>query len=429
MKTAIVCFFLLLSTVFIWGQSTKPPVPFEAKAISRSGNAFWICGANSSIAMSADGGASWQIKNSKPSGATLLSIRWRDEKLGAAGGTGGTVLLSMDGGGTWKQVPTTFPEPVLDLSFANGEHGLVLTTAAVMYTADGGTTWRTVWPSTPSELSRFKWALSVATLDDKHAAVLIKEGAAQYYDGRIVATADGGTSWKTTEIEHTTLNYLLVAQGALWLVGTEVIDRENKGGHAVPVTFYSRDASTWERGPKPLIDTNNACRPEGCLMWNGAWFDPFVMKGAIHVFPPIERLSTQWAATDHRICTVAQGLVCADSQIVKTLPEHGGPAPHLAAAELRPPGPDTAGKCIRCDYPPVLISDHFSGKATVKLTILALPDGTVSSVEVVSSTDAEVGRTLSEAVSQWMFYPVWREGVAAPTKRTLELTVNVIKPK
>src|SRR5438270_8733164 len=112
-----------------------------------------------------------------------------------------------------------------------------------------------------------------------------------------------------------TINNLLVVQGQYWVVGTEVIDRENRGGHAVSVTFHSSDGATWSRGPKPLIDVNDACRPEGCLMWNGAWFDPFVPDGKIFIFPAwidpsvkhdgtislrASFRATRWAATDTR---------------------------------------------------------------------------------------------------------------------------------
>jgi len=429
MKILRVLTVILFCAPFLLGQWSKSPALFDATGIARNGDSFWVCGAKASIASSVDGGNHWLLRTSKEGGGTLLSIRWLDEKVGAAGGTGGLILLSTDGGESWKQIPTSFSEPVLDLSFIDSAHGIVLTTASVLYTADGGTTWRAALPSSNSDLSRFKFVLAVAALDEKHAAVLVKEGPAQYYAGRLVTTSDSGATWKTTDIEHTTLNNLLVTRGHLWLVGTEVVEREKQGGHAVPVTFHSTDAMIWERGPRPLIDTNYACRPEGCLMWNGAWLDTFVQNGKIHTFPPTPNLSVQWSATDSRICTLAPDLQCADTKIVQSLPQRGGPAPQLAATELRATTADLAGKCIRCDYPHIIVSEKFEGKATVKLTILARPDGTVSSVELVSSPNPEVGDRLSQAASTWVFYPVFRDGVAAPTKRTLDLTVNVLKSR
>lgn len=407
-----------------WMQPTPPFVPL---AIAANGNSLWICGPNASVASSTDGGNHWEIRTAKDGAGSLLSIRWTDSKLGVAGGTGGLVMMTLDGGTKWQRVPTSFIEPVLDASFADDQHGIVLLTSSVMYTADGGKHWITALPSSSVEPRWFKFVLSVAALDGQHAVVLAKEGPAQYYAGRLLATVDAGATWKVTDIEHTTLNNLLNTHNQLWLVGTEVIERENRGGHAVPVTFHSPDAVTWERGPKPLIDTNYACKPEGCLMWNGALFDPFVPNGSIHTFPNSPTLSTQWAATENRICTLSPQLQCADIAVAKTLPERGGPAPQLAATQLRATTSDIGGRCIRCDYPHILVNEQFDGKATVKLSILARSDGTVSSVEVLKTPNADVGTALAHAANTWIFYPVFRDGIAVPTKRNLELTVAVIK--
>ena len=402
-------------------------VPFNPNAVAANGNSFWIVGPDASLAFSADGGNKWAMRTSKDGEASLLCIQWRDSKVGVAGGTNGLLMLTVDGGSTWEQLPTSFHEPILDASFADDQHGIVLLTSSVIYTADGGKNWSTVLPSSSAELSGYKYVLSVTALDKQHAVVLAKEGPAQYYAGRLLATSDAGASWKVTDIEHTTLNNLLITRDQFWLVGTEVIERENHGGHAVPVTFHSSDAVTWERGPKPLIDTNYACKPEGCLMWNGALFDPYVPNGAIRIFANTPTLSTQWAATDNRICTLSPQLHCTDITSVNSLPERDGPAPQLAASELRKSTGDMAGKCVRCDYPRILVNERYGGKATVKLAVIARPDGTVSAIEVLSASDAEVGAVLARAANSWIFYPALRDGVAAPTKRTVELTVTVIK--
>ena len=419
---------LVLSVTSLCGAEwVTPTVPFNPNAISANGNSFWIAGPNASLAFSTDGGNHWEIRSSKDGDASLLCIRWTNSKVGVAGGTNGLLMLTVDGGSNWRQLPTSFHEPILDASFADDQHGIAVLTSSVMYTADGGKNWSTALPSSSAELSGYKYVLSVAALDKQHAVVLAKEGPAQYYGQRLLVTSDAGASWKASDIEHTTLNNLLITHDQFWLVGTEVIEREKHGGHAVPVTFHSSDATTWDRGPKPLIDTNDACKPEGCLMWNGALFDPYVPNGIIRTFPDTPTLSGQWAATDNRICTLSPQLQCTDTTTAKSLPDRGGPAPQLAASELRTSTGDMAGKCIRCDYPHVLVNERYGGKATVKLTVVARPDGTVSGVDVVSASNAEVGAALARAANTWIFCPVLRDGVAAPTKRTLELTVTVIK--
>jgi hypothetical protein len=164
-------------------------------------------------------------------------------------------------------------------------------------------------------------------------------------------------------------------------------------------------------------------------MSNGAWFETLVPNGKIHSFPASQTLSTQWSATDTRICTLGPDLQCADTQVVPALPKRSGPPPQLAATELRPTTGDVAGKCIRCDYPHILINEQFAGKATVKLTVLTRRDGTVSSAEVMSSPNPEIGAALSQAARGWIFYPTIKDGIPVPTKRTADVAVSVIKPR
>jgi photosystem II stability/assembly factor-like uncharacterized protein len=331
------------------GEKSAPP--FDATAISSNGSSLLICGAEAGIASSSDGGINWHVRNHQEKMPKLLSIGFSAPNLGYAGGEGGLLLLTVNGGATWQQLPVAFSESVLDLSFADAQHGIVLTTAAVLYTNDGGKSWQSLPSAQFPELKEFKFVLEVAALGNT-AAVLLKSGPAQFYDQRLISTQDAGHTWKTAPFEHMTINNLLVVQGEYWVVGTEVIDRENHGGHAVAVTLHSSDGLTWDRGPKPLIDTNNACRPEGCLMWNGVYFHAFVPHGEIYTFPSWSDPSvkngrttnslrpsfraTQWAATNSRICSFMPDLRCANTLIAPTLPQHGGPAPALGAFELKP---------------------------------------------------------------------------------------------
>jgi hypothetical protein len=208
-------------------------------------------------------------------------------------------------------------------------------------------------PPGGEEFKQYKYVLEIAALNADTAAVLFKEGPSQVYGGLLSTTHDAGETWQLVAMPHTNFGNLLLARGEYWLIGIEVIDREHRGGHAVPVTFHSRDGVVWDRGPKPLIDTNDECHPEGCLMWNGAWFEPFAPNGRIFTFPPwtdpsvkvkngrimisgIPRdKATQWAAAKGRICSLAPDLQCADASLAPALPQRGTPAPALGASELR----------------------------------------------------------------------------------------------
>jgi photosynthesis system II assembly factor YCF48-like protein len=342
---------LTLCAPALGAQWERSSVPFKPTAISSNGTVLWVCGADSGIASSSDGGLHWEVRNQKAHTAKLSSIGFADAKLGYAGGERGLLLLTIDGGATWQQLPAMFSDSVIDLSFADAQHGIVLTIAAVLYTSDAGKSWQPLASLRSPDLRDFKFVLEIAALGES-AAVLLKSGPAQFYDQRLISTHDAGRTWTTVPFEHMTINNLLVAQGEYWVVGTEVIDRQNHGGHAVPVTLHSRDGVSWNRGPKPLIDVNDACRPEGCFMWNGAWFAPFVPNGKIHTFPAWSNPSmkdgritistspsfraNRWAATNTRICSFVPDLQCADAALAQTLPQHGGPAPALGAFELRP---------------------------------------------------------------------------------------------
>jgi hypothetical protein len=432
MRTSRVVFFVILvfvTTQFLSATTTAiSPLPFDVRAITRNGNTLFVCGAELGIAASTDGGINWSVLNRRADGVTLLSMGWTNERFGFVGGTGGAVLITEDGGATWKDLPRTFTDPILHISFSDAQHGIVATTASVLYTKDGAKTWQTVLPSASLDLKEYSFVLAVATLDNVHAAVLLKHGPAQYYAQRLFTTQDGGGTWNSSDIEHTTLNNLLIVRNEFWLVGTEVIEREVRGGHAVSVTFRSRDAVAWERGPKPLIDTNQACRPEGCLMWNGAYFDPFVANGGVHAFSEIKSLSSQWSATDKRLCTLTPELQCVDTALVKKLPERDDapPSPQLAASALRPRTQESAGQCIQCDYPRVLVSESFKGNAVVEVEVISRPDGSVSSVEIGKSPNVEIGEELARAAKRWLFYPVLKDANPVSARRKVKLQVTVI---
>jgi hypothetical protein len=85
------------------------------------------------------------------------------------------------------------------------------------------------------------------------------------------------------------------------------------------------------------------------------------------------------------------------------------------------------GKCIRCDFPHILVSKTFSGKVKVELLVYGRPDGTVYLAEVKDTPDKEVGEELAKAAQGWIFYPYMKDGVAISTRRPVKLDVQVIK--
>ncbi len=54
---------LMLCVPTLHAQWERAALPFDATAISSNGAILWICGAESGIASSSDGGTHWDIRN------------------------------------------------------------------------------------------------------------------------------------------------------------------------------------------------------------------------------------------------------------------------------------------------------------------------------------------------------------------------------
>src|SRR5260370_42582456 len=84
---------LALCSPVLRAQWQRSAVPFEATAVASSGTMFWICGADSGIASSSDGGLHWEVRNQKANGGKLLSRGVGAAKGGDAGGGHAGVAL------------------------------------------------------------------------------------------------------------------------------------------------------------------------------------------------------------------------------------------------------------------------------------------------------------------------------------------------
>src|SRR5580698_4707826 len=71
-------------------------LPFKVLGITSIGSSLWACGPNESIAVSSDGGATWQIKHQTSDGGLLLNVGFTTEQFGYAAGTSGLLLTTED---------------------------------------------------------------------------------------------------------------------------------------------------------------------------------------------------------------------------------------------------------------------------------------------------------------------------------------------
>jgi photosystem II stability/assembly factor-like uncharacterized protein len=119
-----------------------------------SQNRIWVVGSFSTVASSADHGASWQTTDFKED-AMFNTVQFVDDKNGFITGEFGAVYRTTDGGATWlaeNKIPGDFyPYSAL---FTNATDGYVSgLTGAMLTTKDAGKTWEKL--ENPSALPQF----------------------------------------------------------------------------------------------------------------------------------------------------------------------------------------------------------------------------------------------------------------------------------
>ena len=425
----------VISLGFLGAADSNPwrPVVLRhpAVAIASSGGTLWVCGADEMIAKSNDGGQNWEVKHETIGGSVLLSLGFANEQVGWATGSAGILLLTQDGGTSWKSVKVG-TDPIYRAAFSDGQHGLIHTIATVQFTTDGGVSWEQV-PTlkSDSELKKFKYVLSLAALDADHMAVLLKEGPAQYYDQRIVATQDGGKTFKTLNIPSVGLIELTTHDRAFWAFGHEVIEKDKPGGgYGVPLVMHSIDAEKWVHSPR-LENEFSSCSQDGCLFWDGLGITPFDEKVSYWTFPMGKMITPKWAMAGDSICTIGAYLTCTTISRVDKMTERPDDSALTQAAT--PPAlgsPRSDGLvCISCPYERIIVSQKASGPVEVSLKLLIDTDGTVSTVDIVKAPSPEIGDLFAKAARGWIFEPRTKDGQPAQVRTGLTLTVTLIKPR
>ena len=151
MRRAAFLFLILLSfsagggpLLFPAGGSDTPRVDrLLLLDAAQAGGRIVAVGERGRILISDDGGRSWRYGTS-PTETTLTSVYFAGDRQGWAVGHDATILLSRDGGETWAQVYAAPDEnaPLLDVWFGDPDHGLAVGAYGLaLATSDGGRTW------------------------------------------------------------------------------------------------------------------------------------------------------------------------------------------------------------------------------------------------------------------------------------------------
>jgi len=108
----------------------------------------WLVGDGGLILQTSDAGKTWQTTESAlPPGSNTQfdygALAVRGSHIWAAGTPGSRVLHSADGGRTWQSAPTGQTLPIRSLAFADEQHGWAVgDLGTILATSDGGRSWR-----------------------------------------------------------------------------------------------------------------------------------------------------------------------------------------------------------------------------------------------------------------------------------------------
>ncbi len=248
MKAALIISALCCLTLAACMKETKtapakPPFTFVTPnhlfgIASPDPQHIWVIGFDSVIMHSADGGTTWKPQKS-PVTNSLCDASFIDANTGWIAGRAGTILHTTDGGdnlaeagnrrfpsiflpchlpmsamaglwaisaplshtadggATWQKQGSGEDKIYNDVFFADALHGWAVGEYGTIYaTADGGATWqkqecKDIIPVT----SEAEWESFAPSLYGVHFSDT-SHGLACGMDGAIIATADGGSTWK-----------------------------------------------------------------------------------------------------------------------------------------------------------------------------------------------------------------------------------------
>lgn len=191
---------------------------FEVAAVDR--DTAWAVGDWGAIARTTDGGRTWRdvslgaltVERSEDEAGQfavitddviLYDVEFVDGRHGAIAGEFGTILLTEDGGATWRRAATGTDKTLFGITFVTPAEGWAVgIDGLILHTTDHGTTWAflhgVVERSDIGELS-FTDAVENPGLYD----VVVRDGFGIVVGdtGALFLSTDGGRSWTRKELD------------------------------------------------------------------------------------------------------------------------------------------------------------------------------------------------------------------------------------
>ncbi len=200
-------------------------------------------------------GPSWQLLDTGVT-ARLRGLAPVSAKVAWASGSEGTVIRTVDGGRSWRQVgpPGTTDLQLRDIEAFDAERAVALSIgegelSRVYRTADGGRSWTETFRNT--DPAAFYDCLAFS--DARHGLALSDPVDGKF---RILSTADGGRSWRV--LPSTGMPPALAGEFAFAASGTCLVATAGRawfatGGGAAARVFRSADGGrTWQVAQTPV---------------------------------------------------------------------------------------------------------------------------------------------------------------------------------
>ncbi len=186
-------------------------------------NHIWVCGWEGNIYFSGDGGVTWDIQEEGviTTAADFYQIKFWNSQIGIAGGAGGIIAGTRDGGTHWAALtPTGAGGELFSVDIFGPDKLLVGTDDGTMYYSDDfGLTWTQVTSFTGSGTGEIHGIEMV----NEHVGWMVKDTAGPV--GSFHRTVDGGYTWQmlTNPAVNIGLNSLhAIDENNAWAVGNLV---------------------------------------------------------------------------------------------------------------------------------------------------------------------------------------------------------------
>lgn len=203
-------------------------------AAASTGRHVVAVGERGTVLLSVDGGATFRQADAVPVATTLTGVSFVDEREGWAVGHGGVVLHTVNGGRHWtlQRSDLAHDQPLLAVHFFDARHGVAVGLwALVITTQDGGRSWQTVTLPAPQGAAKSDLNLYGLFAGPNGEIYVCAE------QGGLLRSADAGLSWQVLQTGY---------RGSLW-TGAVLADGTLLVGGLRGTLLRSADAgATWK---------------------------------------------------------------------------------------------------------------------------------------------------------------------------------------